>query len=100
MILRSPALAAQQLVMRALAAAQAQEAVGQDSAFEESVEFVFDELRQSGAGAGLGVRDEVSRALLHQAVQRALLWAMRSWWSGRGGRAALHQTPRVPMTPG
>ena len=78
MIFSSQALVTerQQLVVPALAAAQAQESVGEDAAFEEGVEFVFDELRQSGAGAGLGVRDEVSRGRPHQAVQRAPLGAV------------------------
>ena len=50
--------------------------MGQDAAFEEGVELVLDEARQFGAGAGLGVRDEAGRVLLHQAVQRGLLRAM------------------------
>ncbi|MCU0921673.1 MAG: hypothetical protein MUF16_15290 [Burkholderiaceae bacterium] len=62
--------------MAALAAAQPQEAVGEDAALEEGVELVFDEARQFGAGAGLGVRNEAGRVLLHQAVQRGLLGAM------------------------
>ncbi|MBL0296725.1 MAG: hypothetical protein IPQ21_05900 [Betaproteobacteria bacterium] len=96
-------LRGQQLVVAALAAAQPQEAMGKDAAFEEGVElglagrvwpvarpfarheqstglFVsglsLDEARQFGAGAGLGVRDEAGRVLLHQAVQRGLLRAM------------------------
>jgi hypothetical protein len=60
----------------ALAAAQPQEAVGQDAAFEKGVELVLDEPRQLGAGAGFGVGDEAGRALLHQAVQRGLLRSM------------------------
>jgi hypothetical protein len=40
-----------QLVVAAVTAAQAQEAVGQDAAFEKSVELVLDELRQVGAGS-------------------------------------------------
>ena len=62
--------------MAALAAAQPEEAVGQDAALEESVELVLDESWQFTAGAGLCVRDEAGRVLLHQAVQRALLGAM------------------------
>ena len=50
--------------------------MGQDAAFEEGVELVLDEARQLGAGAGLGVRDEAGRVLLHQAVQRGLLGAV------------------------
>jgi hypothetical protein len=60
----------------AVAAAQPQEAVGQDAAFEEGVELVLDEPRQLGASAGLGVGDETGRVLLHQAVQRGLLGAV------------------------
>ena len=66
----------QQLVVAALAAAQPQEAVGQDAALEEGVELVLDEPRQLGSGAGLGVGDEAGRVLLHQAVQRGLLRAV------------------------
>jgi hypothetical protein len=40
-----------QLVVTAVAAAQSQEAVREDAAFEERVELVFDELRQVGAGS-------------------------------------------------
>jgi hypothetical protein len=60
----------------AFAAAQPEESVGKDAAFEEGVEFVLDEARQFGAGAGLGVGDETGRVLLHQAVQRGLLGAV------------------------
>jgi hypothetical protein len=47
---KATALAAegQQLVVAAILAAQAQEAVGQDAAFQEGVELVSDELRQPG----------------------------------------------------
>ena len=47
--------------MAALAAAQSQEAVGQDAAPQERVELVLDEPRQLRAGGGLGVRDEAGR---------------------------------------
>ena len=50
--------------------------MGQDAALQEGVELVFDELRQSGASAGLGVGDETGRMLLHQAIQRGLLGAV------------------------
>jgi hypothetical protein len=40
-----------QLVVAAVAAVQAQEAVGQDAALEEVVELVFDKLRQVCAGS-------------------------------------------------
>lgn len=39
-----------QLVVAAVTAAQPQEAMGQDAAFDEGVELVFDELRQVGPG--------------------------------------------------
>ena len=55
-----------QLVVAAIAAAQAQEAVGQDAAFEEGVELVFDDVRRRGGGAGLDVGDEAGRVLLHR----------------------------------
>ena len=58
--------------MTALAASQPQEAVRQDAALEEGVEFVLEEPGQFTAGAGLGVRDEAGRVLLHQSVQRGL----------------------------
>ena len=72
---KAAALAAerQQLVVAALAAAQPQETMRQDSALQEGFELVLDEPGQLGARAGLGVGDEAGRVLLHQAVQRALL---------------------------
>jgi hypothetical protein len=63
----------QQLVVAALAAAQPQEAVGQDAALAKGVELVLDEPQQLGAGAGF---DEAGRVLLHQAVQRGLFRSM------------------------
>lgn len=48
----------------------------QDAALKEGVELVLDDSRQLGAGAGLGVRYEAGRVLLHQAVQRGLLGAV------------------------
>ena len=62
--------------MAAVAATQPQEAVGQDAALEEGVELVFDELRQVRAGRGFGLGEEGRGVLLHQAVQRGLLWAV------------------------
>ena len=62
--------------MAAVAAAQAQEAMRQDAAFEEGVELVFDELRQLGAGSVFGLSEESRGVLLHQAVQRGLFRAM------------------------
>ena len=66
----------QQLVVPAFAAAQPQEAVGQDAALQEGVELVFDEPRQLSPGAGLGVGNEAGCVLLDQAVQRGLFRAM------------------------
>ncbi len=59
----------------AVTAAQTQETVGQDAASEEGVEHVLHELRQVGAGGGLGFGEESRGVLLHQA------------WSARGGVA-------------
>jgi len=69
-------LNASSFVVAAVAAAQAQEAVGQDAAFEEGVELVFDEMRQVGPGGHLCLGDEGSGVLLHQAVQRGLFRAV------------------------
>ena len=65
-----------QLVVAAVAAAQSQEAVGQDAAFEEGVELIFDELRQVGAGGVFSLGKEGRGVLLDQAVQRGLFWAV------------------------
>ena len=62
--------------MVAVGAVQAQEAVGQDAAFQEGLELVFDELRQVGAGSVFGLNKEGRGVLLHQAVQRGLFRAM------------------------
>ena len=61
-----------QLVVAAVAAAQAQEALRLDAAFKEGVERVLDELRQVGAGRVFGLREEGRGVLLNQAVQRDL----------------------------
>jgi len=69
----------QELVMPAIGAAQAQEAVRQDAAFEERVELVFDELRRAGTGGFFGLREERLGVLLHQtALTRSLAWATHS----------------------
>ncbi|MDH5538218.1 MAG: hypothetical protein OEY03_02325 [Rhizobacter sp.] len=62
------ALAAEdnQLVVTAVATAQAQEAARQIATQEERVELVLDELRQAGAGGGLDFGDEGRRVLLHR----------------------------------
>ena len=75
---KSAALAAEgdELVVAALAAAQPQEAVGQDAAFEEGVELVFDELRQVRARSIFGLGEEGCGVLLHQSVQRGLFRAV------------------------
>ena len=72
---KPPALAAKchQLVVAAVAAVQAQEAVRQDAALEECIELVFDEGRQARTCGGLHVGEEGLGVLLHQAVQRGLL---------------------------
>ena len=66
----------EQLVVAAVAAVQAQEAVGQDAALEEGVELVFDELRQVCAGSVFGLSEERRGVLLHKAVQRGLFRAV------------------------
>ena len=62
--------------MAAVAAVEAQEAVGQDAAFEKGVELVFDELRKVGAGSVFGLGEEGRGVLLNPAVQRGLLRAV------------------------
>ena len=62
--------------MAAVAAVQAQEAAGQDAAFNESVELVFDGLRQVGASSVFGLGRERSGVLLNHAVQGGLLPAV------------------------
>jgi len=56
----------QQLVVAAVAAAQAQEAVRQDAALKKRIELVLDELRQAGAGGLLGLGEETLSVLLHR----------------------------------
>ena len=62
--------------MAAVAAEQAQGAVGQDAEFEERVELILDELRQVGAGCVFGLGEENRSALLTEAVQHGLLGAV------------------------
>lgn len=50
-----------------------EEVVVQDTVPQEGVELVFDEARQFGCSADIGVRDAAYRVLLHQAVQRCPL---------------------------
>ena len=61
-----------------VAAAQAQEAVGQDAAFEEGVELVLHELRQVGAGSVFGLGEEGRGVLLNRSGTA---------WSAPGGGA-------------
>lgn len=63
-------------VVATVASAQAQEAVGQDAALQEGVDFGFDEQRQVSACSVFGLRDEGRGVLLQQAVQRGLLRAV------------------------
>jgi len=63
----------QQLIVAAVAAAQPQEAVRRDAAFQEDVELVTDELRQPGTCGLFGLGEETLSMLLHQPVQRGLL---------------------------
>ena len=66
----------QRHVVVAFSAPQPEKVVGQDAALKVGVELVFDESRELGASAGLGVGDEAGCVLVHQAVQRSLLWAV------------------------
>ena len=50
--------------------------VRQNAALQESVELVFDELRQAGAKGLFGLGEEALGMLLHQAVLRGLLGAV------------------------
>ncbi len=79
--------------MAAVAAAQPQEAVRQDAAFQEGVELVLDEPRQVGTGGLFGLSEERRGMLLHQAVQRGLLGPVALVvHRARSGRAALWLT--------
>ena len=78
--------------MPAVAATQAQKAVGQDAALEEGVELVLDELRQVGAGCGLSLLEEGRGVLLHRAIQLGLFGAV-ALVVDRG--AIRHRTARV-----
>ena len=62
--------------MPAFTATQAQQAVGQEAAFEEGVKFVFDELRPAGTRCRLSLLEEGGGVLLYLAVRRGLLWAV------------------------
>jgi len=66
----------QELVVAAVGAAQAQEAVCQDATLQERVELVFDELGQASAKGLFGLGEEALGVLLHQALQRGLLGAV------------------------
>jgi hypothetical protein len=76
----------------AVCAAQAQEAVGKDAAFEEGVELVFDELRQVAPGGHLCLGDEGGGVLLHQAVQRGQFRAVTLVVD----RCAIRRPPGLP----
>ena len=64
-------------VVPAVCAAQPQESVGEDAAFEKSVELVLHELRQIRPGGGFGLGEEGRGMLLHQAVQRGQFQVLR-----------------------
>ena len=75
---------------------QAQKAVGQDAAFEERVEPVLDELRQSGAGCRLGLLEAGGGALVSS--KRCNGWRRR-WEAARGqwraGCSSRHRRRRL-----
>lgn len=60
----------------AIVAAQAQETVRQDAAFEEGFELVFHKLRQVDASSGLSLLEAGRGMLLHEAVWRGLFRAV------------------------
>jgi hypothetical protein len=67
-----PAAEGQQPVVPAVAAAQAQESVNQHAAFGGGIELVLHELRQVGAGRGLGLFEECRGVLLRGVIRRGL----------------------------
>ena len=50
--------------------------MGEDAAFQEGLELVFEERRQVGTGSVFGLGEEGRGVLLHQSVQRGLLRAV------------------------
>ena len=74
--------------MAAVAAAQSQEAVPQDAAFEDDVELVLDELRQLGPDRRLCPGDEARGLLLRKLVQRGRAGRGRADWSERSDMEA------------
>ena len=54
-----------------MAAAQPQEVVGQDAAFEEGIELVLHEPRQVGSGGSFGLGEEGRGVLLHRVTNLA-----------------------------
>ncbi|MDP2242268.1 MAG: hypothetical protein Q8K18_19185 [Burkholderiales bacterium] len=59
--------------MAILRAAQSQETVGKDPAFEKRVELVFDKLRQARRTPGFDFGEERFEMFLHHAIQRRFL---------------------------
>ena len=50
--------------------------MGEDAAFQEGLELVFEERRQVGTGSVFGLGEEGRSVLLNQAVQHGLLGAV------------------------
>ena len=77
----------------AVAAAQPQEAVGQDAAFEEGVELVLHRSRQVGAGSDFSLGEEGRGVLLHQvdpgqlALQQQFVRVVRAAGHGQASTA-------------
>lgn len=65
--------------MGAVAAAQPQEAVGQDAVLEKGVKLVFVELRQVGAGSTFGLGEQGRGVPLNQEVRVVCSGRWRSW---------------------
>ena len=78
--------------MAAVAAAQPQEAVGQDVALQEGVEFVLHELRQVGSGGRLCLGDEGRGVLLHRLLIKPVQDAVLGLFSSKT-RAVMSNVP-------
>ena len=71
--------------MAAVDAVQAQEAMCQDAALQESVELVLHELRRVGTGSVFGLGEEGRSVLLHQNVAGIVALMGRLSWSSNFG---------------
>ena len=63
-----------QLLVAAPGAAQPQQAMGKDAAFQESIELVLDKLWQARCAPGFDLREKRFEVFPHQAIQDRFLW--------------------------